>query len=137
MSDTGTDQSKAGGSRFTQRYKNLLAVLSSALHTRLDLFVVEVEEELERTKQTVALVILLICAVSFCFLLFNIFLVALFWQNDWIAAIGFLALFYLAVAAFAAIKLRASKARPAGLFPATLAELGKDRDRLRAAAREQ
>ncbi len=136
MSDTGSDQSKAGTSRFTQPYKDLLAVLSAALHTRLDLFVVEIEEELARTKQTLALFLLLICAVSFGFVLLNIFLVALFWQNGWIAAIGILALVYLGVAAFAAIKLRGSRLRPDGLFPATLAELGKDRDRLRAAARE-
>jgi uncharacterized membrane protein YqjE len=136
MSDTGSDQSKAGTSRFTQPYKDLLAVLSSALHTRLDLFVVEIEEELERTKQTLVLFLLLICAVSFGFLLLNIFLVAMFWQNGWIAAIGILALVYFGVAVFAAIKLRGWRLRPAGLFPATLAELGKDRDRLRAAARE-
>lgn len=136
MSDTGSDQSGAGTSRFTQPYKDFLAVLSAALHTRLDLFVVEIEEELERAKQTLALFILLICAISVCFLLLNIFLVALFWQNGWIAAIGMLALFYLGVAVFAAIKLRASRRRRIGLFSATLAELGKDRDRLRAAARE-
>lgn len=136
MSDTGSDQSKAGASRFTQPYKDLLAVLSSALHTRLDLFFVEIEEELARTKQKLALFLLLICAISFGFLLLNIFVVAIFWQNGWIAAIGILALIYFGVAAFAAIKLRAWSLRPAGLFPATLAELAKDRDRLRAAARD-
>jgi uncharacterized membrane protein YqjE len=136
MSDTGSKQSEAGTSRFTQPYKDLLALLSSALHTRLDLFVVEIEEELERTKQTLVLFLLLICAVGFGFILLNIFLAAIFWQNGWIAAIGLLALVYFGLAAFAAIKLRGWRLRPAGLFPATLAELGKDRDRLRAAARE-
>ena len=136
MSDTGSDPSKAGTSRFIQPYKDLLAVLSSALHTRLDLCVVELEEEVARTKQTLALFVLLIAAVSFGFVLLNIFLVALFWQNGWIAAIGILALVYFGVAALAAIKLRESRSRAAGLFRATLSELGKDRDRLRAAARE-
>ena len=136
MSDAGSDQGKGGTSKFIQPYKDLLAVLSSALHTRLDLFAVEIEEELERTKQTLALFVVLLCAVSFGFALLNIFLVALFWQNGWIAAIGILALVYFGVAAFAAIKLRGSTLRPSGLFPTTLAELGKDRDRLRAAARE-
>jgi uncharacterized membrane protein YqjE len=136
MSETGSDQGTAGTSRFTQPYKNLLAVLSSALHTRLDLFAVEIEEELERTKQTLALFLVLLCAVGLGFVLLTIFLVALFWQNGWIAAIGILALVYFGVAALAAIKLRESRSRRAGLFPATLAELAKDRDRLRAAARE-
>ena len=137
MSDIGSGQSRTERSTFTQPFKDLLAVLSSALHTRLDLCVVELQEELERTKQTLALFLLLLCGVSLGFLLFNVFLVALFWQNGWIAAIGLLALVYLGVAAFAAVKLRKSILRPAGLFPATLAELAKDRDHLRAAAHEQ
>lgn len=137
MSDIGSGQSRTERSTFTQPFKDLLAVLSSALHTRLDLFVVELQEELERTKQTLALFLLLLCGVSLGFILLNVFLVALFWQNGWVAAIGILALVYLGVAAFAAVKLRKSILRPAGLFPATLAELAKDRDHLRAAAHEQ
>lgn len=137
MSDIGSGQSRTERSTFTQPFKDLLAVLSSALHTRLDLFVVELQEELERTKQTLALFLLLLCGVSLGFILLNVFLVALFWQNGWIAAIGILALVYLGVAVFAAVKLRKSILRPAGLFPATLAELAKDRDHLRAAAHEQ
>jgi|SRR5687767_579201 uncharacterized membrane protein YqjE len=137
MNELGSDPSPTGASRFTQPVKDLLAVLSAALHTRLDLLVVELQEELERTKQTLALFLVLLCAISVGFVLLNIFLVALFWQNGWIAAIGILALVYFAVAAFAAIKLRGATLRPGGLFPTTLAELAKDRDRLRAAARDQ
>ena len=137
MSDTGSDQSQAGASSFTQAAKAFLAVLSSAFHTRLDLFVTELQEELERAKQTLALFLVLLCGMSFGFILLNIFLVALFWQNGWIAAIGILALVYFGVAAYAAVKLRGITVRPAGLFPATLAELGKDRDQLRAASGER
>lgn len=136
MIDPGSEQSQPGASSFSQPFKDLLAVFSSALHTRLDLFVVELQEELERTKHTLALFLVLLCGVGFGFILLNIFLVALFWQNGWIAAIGILALIYLGAAAYAGIKLRGSTLRPRGLFPATLAELGKDRDHLRAAARE-
>ena len=137
MNGLENDQSENGAPRFTQPFKDLLAVLSAALHTRLDLLVVELHEELERTKQTLALFLLLLCAASVGFVLLNVFLVALFWQNGWIAAIGILALVYFGVAAFAAIKLRGATLRPGGLFPATLAELAKDRDRLRTEAREQ
>ena len=137
MNGLENDQSENGAPRFTQPFKELLAVLSSALHTRLDLFVVELQEELERTRQTLALFLLLLCAASVGFVLLNVFLVALFWQNGWIAAIGILALVYFGVAAFAAIKLRGATLRPGGLFPATLTELAKDRDRLRTEAREQ
>jgi len=137
MSDSGSDPSQTGASKFSQPFKDLLAVAISALHTRFDLFSVELQEELERTKRTLVFVLVLLCGSSLGFILINIFLVALFWQNGWIAAIGILALVYLAVAAFAAIKLRGATERPGGLFPATLTELGKDRDSLRTAAREQ
>jgi len=136
MSEPGGGQGQNGGFGFTQPLKAMLAVVSTALHTRLDLLVVEVEEELERSKQILALFLVVIYGISFGFVLLNIFLIALFWQNGWIAAIGLLGLVYFAVAAIAAIKLRGSTVRAGGLFPTTLAELAKDRDRLKAAARE-
>jgi uncharacterized membrane protein YqjE len=102
----------------------------------LDLFVTELEEERERLKQTAMLLLLATAGASLGFILLNIFLVAMFWQRGWIAAIGLLALVYFAVAGFAVLKLRSAILRRAGLFPETLAELAKDRDHLRAAARE-
>ena len=136
MSDPGSNQSQEGSSSFFQPIKAVLAALSSALHTRLELFVTELEEERERLKHTLVLTLLLVFGFTFGFILFTIFIVALFWQNGWIAAIGALALLYFAVGAGAAIKLRSAILRRPGLFPATLAELGKDRDHLRASNRE-
>jgi len=136
MSDPRSNQSQEGSSSFFQPIKAVLAALSSALHTRLELFVTELEEERERIKQAVILTLLLLFGFTFGIVLLTIFLVALFWQNGWIAAIGALALLYFAVGAGAAIKLRSAILRRPGLFPATLAELGKDRDHLRATTRE-
>ena len=117
-------------------FKTALAVLSSMLHTRLDLFVTELEEERERLKQTLVLTLLLFFGLSFGFILLTIFIVALFWDKGWIAAIGCLSVVYLGVGIAAAMKLRSAFLQHRGLFPATLAELGKDRDRLRASSRE-
>ena len=136
MIDSATDPSPNGAWKPTQPLKNLLAALSSALHTRLELLVVEIQEELEQNKWSIALFLTVLGSIGMGFVLFNIFLVAVFWQNGWIAAIGVLSLVYFAIALIAIIKLRASLRRPAGLFPATLAELGKDRDRLKASAHE-
>ena len=88
MSDPGSNQSQEGSSSFFQPIKAVLAALSSALHTRLELFVTELEEERERLKHTLVLTFLLIFGFTFGFILFTIFIVALFWQNGWIAAIG-------------------------------------------------
>ena len=131
MNGSGSPLGQEGSSSFFQTLKNLLAALSSALHTRLELFVTELEEERERLKQALILAVLVIFALSFGFVLINIFIVALFWAHGWIAAIGGLGLFYFIVALVAALKLRRAILRRRGLFPATLAELGKDCDQLR------
>jgi uncharacterized membrane protein YqjE len=112
------------------------AVLTSMLHTRLDLFVTELEEERERLKQTLVFTLLMFFGLSFGFILLTIFIVALFWDKGWIAAIGCLSAIYLGVGIAAGMKLKSAFLSRPGLFPATLQELGKDRDRLRASARE-
>ena len=111
--------------------KMLGATLASAFHTRVELFVTELEEERERFKQTLVLALLAVFGFGMGVILLTIFLVALFWQNGWIAAIGGLAFIYLGGATIAAFKLRNIFLRRSGLFPATLAELGKDRDRFK------
>lgn len=136
MSDRGSGPDREGVSRFSQAFKTVGAVLSALVHTRLELFLTELEEERERLKQTLTLTLLVIFGVSFGLILFTIFIVALFWENGWIPAIGILALVYFGVAVAAAVKLRSAILKRAGLFPATLAELAKDRDHLRASARE-
>jgi uncharacterized membrane protein YqjE len=108
--------------------RDFLAAISSAFHTRVELLFLEVHEELERSKQNVALFLIVIGSFGLGFVLLNIFLVALFWQNGWIAAIGVLALLYFAAGLYSAIKLRANLVRSSGLFSDTLKEVGKDRD---------
>jgi uncharacterized membrane protein YqjE len=123
-------------SSFLQSLKAALAAVSSALHTRLELFVTELEEERERLKKALLLTLLLFFCLSFGFILLNIFVVALFWERGWIFAIGALAALYLTVGIAAALMLRKKILTRPGLFPATLAELGKDRDRLKASSYE-
>jgi uncharacterized membrane protein YqjE len=136
MNDADSNLGEDGSSSFFQTLKILLAGLASALHTRLDLFVTELEEERERLKQAVILAVLVIFGLAFGFALINIFLVALFWEHGWIAAIGVLAFLYFVIAFGAALKLRSAILRRAGLFPATVGELGKDCELLRKSLRE-
>jgi uncharacterized membrane protein YqjE len=121
---------------FLHSLKTALAAVSSALHTRLELFVTELEEERERLKQALLLTLLLFFCLSFGFILLTIFVVALFWEKGWVFAIGGLAALYLAVGIAAAVMLRKKILTRPGLFPGTLAELGKDRDRLKASSFE-
>jgi len=136
MADRGPISGTSGSPGLLHSLRGLLAILSSAFHTRLELFVAELEEERERLKQTLVLILLLFFGLSFGLILLTIFIVAIFWERGWIAAIGCLAVVYLGIGITACIKLRSALLQHPGLFPATLAELGKDRDHLRSSTRE-
>src|SRR5439155_17111155 len=132
-------EGSTGGERstgFLDTCKSLFAAITSALHTRLELFVTELEEERERLKQTLLLTLLLFFGLSFGFILLNIFVVALFWQLDWIYAIGGLAALYLAIGVTAGLILRNKILIRSGLFLTSFAELANDCDRLRSSSRE-
>ena len=121
-------ESNAGKKRlsgFLGSVKDALTVFVASFHTRLELFVTELEEERERLKQTLVLILLVFFGLGLGFILLNVFAVALFWQNGWILAIAILAAIYLGVGAIAAIALRKQILTRPGLFPATLAELRK------------
>ena len=136
MTENGSSPDKVQSQSFLDALKTAFAALSSALHTRVNLFVVELEEERERFKQTLLLALLAVLGLNFGFILLNIFIVALFLDKGWLIALGCLAAFYLALGAIAAFMLRNKFLTRPGLFPATLAELGKDCDRLRSPSHE-
>ncbi len=131
MFESGSRPGESDSPGILHSLKALGAVLASAFHTRVELFVTELEEERERLKQALIFTLLLVFGASMGFILLTIFLVALFWERGWIGAIGALAFLYLGVATFAAVKLSHSFLKRPGLFLATRAELGKDRDRLK------
>ncbi|HEX2932899.1 MAG TPA: phage holin family protein [Candidatus Binatia bacterium] len=136
MVDQRGNSGAEGSPGFSKSFKAFLAALSSGFHTRLELFATELEEERERLRQTLLLILLVFFGLSFGLILLTIFIVVLFWERGWITAIGCLAALYMGVGVIAALKLRNTLLTRPGLFPHTLAELGKDRDRLRASARE-
>jgi len=136
MADRGSSPGADGSPSFLQGLKVLLASLSSAFHTRLEILVTELEEERERLKQTLVLTLVIFFGLSFGLILLTIFIVAIFWERGWIVAIGSLAAIYLGIGVVAAMKLRSALLTRPGLFPATLSELGKDRDRVRDSSRE-
>jgi len=113
-----------------------LATLSSAVHTRLNLFATELEEELERLKQMMLLALILFFCGTFGIILLTVFAVAIFWQAGWVYALGALALVYLGAGFAAALLLRKKNLARHTFFAATLSELAKDRDRLRSWSRD-
>lgn len=133
---TNTDPSGYGPQGIFHPLKSTVATLSSALHTRIELAVTEMEEERERLKQTLLLTLLLFFGFSLGIILLTIFVVALFWDGGWVYALGCLAFLYLGIGFVAALILRTKVSQRPKLLSATLAELAKDRDRLRASHRE-
>ena len=111
------------------------AALLGSFNTRFELFLTELEEERERLKRTLVLTLLLFFGLGLGFILLNIFVVALLWQNGWVWTIGVLSGVYLAIGIIAAFALRRRILTRPALFPATLNELGKDYERLRTASR--
>jgi len=132
--DSGTENRSPQG--FFHPVRPALAALSAALHTRLELVVTELEEERERLKQTLILTLLLFFGFSLGTILLTIFVVAIFWEQGWVYAVGVLAVLYLGIGTAAGLRLRKSILLRPGLFPSTLDELAKDRDRLRTSSRE-
>jgi uncharacterized membrane protein YqjE len=136
MSEYGSRPGDGESSSLVDFFRRTLAVLSAILHTRLELFVTELEEERERLKQTLILTLLAFFGLSLGFILLTIFLVVLFWERGWLVALGGLAALYLGVGIGAALMLRQKILARTGLFPASLEELAKDRDHLRGSSRE-
>lgn len=121
---------------FLHSLKSALATLSSCLHTRVELAITEIEEERERLKQVLVLTLLLFFGLSLGIILLTIFVAAVFWNGGWIYALGCLALLYLGIGLTAGWMLRSKIVGRPRLLSATLSELGKDRDRLRASYRD-
>ncbi|HTN72157.1 MAG TPA: phage holin family protein [Methylomirabilota bacterium] len=136
MTDNGTSPEQVHPQSFFEALKAAFVALASAARTRLNLFVVELEEERERLKQTLLLGLLAVVGFNLGFILLNIFLVVLFLDKGWLVALGFLTLFYLASGGIAVLLLRKNFLARRGLFSATLAELEKDCDRLRSPSHE-
>ena len=86
--DGKEDRTEGDARQASQNLKAALAAISSTLHTRLELFVTELEEERERLKQALLLTLLLFFCLSFGFILLTIFFVALFWEKGWIFALA-------------------------------------------------
>jgi uncharacterized membrane protein YqjE len=108
---------------------DLAATAVAILRTRLELATVEFEEQRERTKIVLALVV--IATVFFCFALIALsaLVVAVFWNSYPFAALGGVAFAYALVAVIALYALkRHAFPRP---FEATLRELGRDAEALK------
>ena len=102
----------------------LAASVVALLHTRFELLTVEFEEERERTKELLVLIVMATVFLSFAFIVFSALIVVLFWQTYPVTAIVCVMLVYAAIGFAALIALR--RRTRARHFAATISELEKD-----------
>ena len=106
------------------------ASLVEIVRTRLELAVTEIEEQKLRAAQIVALSVAALFFAALAIIFGSLAVVMAYWEQNPVGVLAGFAVFYLALAAIAALVWRArAKARPR-LFATTLAELARDGEEL-------
>jgi uncharacterized membrane protein YqjE len=100
--------------------------LVALLRTRLELATVEFEEERERATELLVLVLSAVLLGLFALLFASVFVIVWFWDTNRLPAIAGVAVFYLALAALAVVRLQQRRREKPSPFAATLGELGED-----------
>ena len=119
---------RAGG--LMSSLKKLVATLVAIVHTRLQLFAVEMQAEGRRLAQMLMLAAAAMFFLACSVLLLTVLVIVMLWDTHRMLAIGGFAGLYLAIGAAFAVAARARAAAGSRLFEASLSELQKDRDRL-------
>jgi uncharacterized membrane protein YqjE len=107
------------------------ATLLEILHTRIELAVVELQEEGQRRKEMLVLAAVAGAFLALAALLLAAFVVVLFWDSHRVLAAGAVTAAYLGVGLWALARLRSQAREAPPPFEATLAELAKDVETLR------
>ncbi len=106
--------------------KRLLATLLAIVRTRVELFSVEFEEEVDRLASLLLSAVLSLFFLGIAIILIAVLIVVAFWEENRLAALGFLALFFSCIGIFSgAVFLKKVKSRTR-LFSQSLDELTKD-----------
>lgn len=110
--------------------RRLVSTLLEVAQTRFALLAVEVQEEGLRLSRLIALAFAAVFFAALGILLGTGYFILLLWQQFGLAVIGVFALVYIGIGmAFGYCAYRKSQEH-SQLFQASLAELGKDRERL-------
>ena len=112
--------------------KQLLSTLTSITSTRLELLANELQEERLHLTQMLLFALFALFCFAMGILLFTVFIVVLFWDDHRLAVTGALSILFLAAGVLLAMVLRGKARVKSPLFSASLAELSKDREQLKA-----
>jgi uncharacterized membrane protein YqjE len=121
----------------TESVGRLAATLGSLLHTRLELAVVELEQESRRFVSFVLLSLLAVFAIGIALLLAAFFVIVLFWDTHRIAAVVGTSVFFTALGLAIGLGARNSYVKKPTLLSHTIAELRKDLDSVQQAGKSR
>lgn len=110
--------------------KELARTLLSFAETRTRLAATEVEEQVARLTEILVWLGIAVFLLSFAALFVSLAVLLAFWEGNRLLAAALIALFFIALGSAAALLARARMRERPKFLAATVAELGKDRDRM-------
>jgi uncharacterized membrane protein YqjE len=132
MDDSSHDRDPGPVAGLFQSMSNFVATLVAIAHTRLQLLTTEIQEEVQEVAQLLIWSFVALFAAMMALFLGALTIIFVFWDTHRILAALIMTGAFLLIAAIGGIMLmRRLKAKPP-MLDATLAELAKDRDQLRA-----
>ncbi|MFT3760673.1 phage holin family protein [Thauera sp.] len=118
--------------RMAGRLRGIADAALQMLQTRLELLAVEVQEEKLRLTRLAINIVLCGLLLGFGLVFLMVFLTVLFWEEHRLLALGLSTAICLGGALFAATNVAREFKQGSRLFAASLAELARDREALRA-----
>ena len=128
MPEPGAERPAAG---LGGALSGFVATTVAMLRTHLELATVEFEEQRERTKLMLVLVVIATMFSCFALVALSVLVVVLLWNSYPLAALCGVVLAYVVIAALALLALRQNARAQSRPFSATLSELERDADALR------
>jgi uncharacterized membrane protein YqjE len=128
VSESGAERPAAG---FASALSGIAATAVALLRTRVELATVEFEEERERIKSMLVLVVVAAVFACFAVVTLSVLVIAWFWDSHPMAAIAGVAIFHALIAGGALLALKQQAQTLRRPFAATLAEMERDADALR------
>src|SRR5262245_41930914 len=132
MDDNSEDRSSAPVAGLFHSLNNFIATLVAIAHTRLQLRTTELQEEVQSVGQMLVWSFVALFAAMMALFLGALTVIFVFWDTHRILAALLMTGAFLLIAAIAAIVLWRKVQNRQPMLDATLAELAKDRDQLRA-----
>ena len=128
MTEPGAERPAAG---LVAALSGMAATAVALLRTRLELATVEFEEERERIKAMVVLIVVATVFGCFALVALSVLVVVWLWDRSPLLAISGVTIFYALIAAGAVLALKQQLQTHGRPFAATLAELERDAEAMR------